>query len=193
MKSNDLPNHIDIDEKKINKIIIEHEYVIKIIIAKYRILQKDVDDAMQEGRLGLLKAINAFKENKGANFNSFASLCIERQILSFLRNQNRKKNKINAYCYSYENLNPEYELKNSNKHYKSEIEEYILTKIHYNDVYSNAITRLNILEKTIFKQYIYGYTISELSEKYKIPKKQIYVIIAKAKKKINEILKKINY
>ncbi|QVK18029.1 sigma-70 family RNA polymerase sigma factor [Mycoplasmatota bacterium] len=175
------------DEKSINKALIEYEYIIKIILSKYKIIPKDYDDALQEGRLGLLKAIRAFKDNKGANFTSFASLCIDRQILSFLRNQGRKKNKIHQYSYSLDSYYTEVEISKLS-HMKNNIEDYIFAKMHYENVYHKALVQMSYLEKNIYRYYITGYTIQELSKEYQIPKKQVYVIIAKAKKKIEQKL-----
>ncbi len=177
----------EMEEKTINQALIEYEYIIKIIISKYKILPRDYDDALQEGRLGLLKAINAYEDNKGANFTSFASLCIDRQILSFLRNQGRKKNKIHQYSYSLDAYPTEIEISKLS-HLQNNVESYILTKIHYEHVYKKVLLKMSNLEKKVYHYYLTGYTISELSEEYQIPKKQVYVIIAKAKKKIEQKL-----
>lgn len=174
------------DSYSINKLLRKYEYLIKIIICKYNIHSKDYDDVLQEGRLGLLKAINAFELNKGANFNSFASLCINRQILSFLRNQGRKKNKILTHSYS---LDYKIEIeKNKRKYYKSDLEDFILLKLQYEQIRSKSISNINEVELGVFDRYITGYSIQELSEQYDIPKKKVYVIVAKVKKRIEESL-----
>lgn len=175
------------DEKLINQLIIEYEYIIKIIISKYKILYNDYDDALQEGRLGLLKAINAYEENKGASFTTFASLCIDRQILTFLRTKNRKKNKIYSYCYSLESYQTLIEIKKTNYIHQN-IEEYVLSKVHYEHVFANTLIKMSKLEKDVYSQYVKGYSVSELSEIHNISKKQVYVIIAKVKKRIEQKL-----
>lgn len=181
-------NVLDEDEEKLlNQMILEYEHIIKIILSKYKIHMKDYDDALQEGRLGIVKAVNAFKEGKGANITSFISLCIERQILSFLRNDNRKKNQVLKYSYSLDAEQGESELY-KNLSSKNEIEGLVLNKLYFEDVYLNAKGKMNQIEALVFKQYVEGYTIAELSEEYQIPKKQVYVIIAKAKKKIDEVM-----
>lgn len=176
---------MDHEEKTLNQLLDENEYIIKIYLAKYKILPKDYDDALQEGRLGLLKAIHAYKDNRGANFTSFASLCINRQILSFLRNQGRKKNKIHHYSYSLDTYHTEVEISKLS-HMNNNIENYIFTKLHYEQVYKRAFKQMNHLEKCVYSHYVTGFSVKELSEQYNIPKKQVYVIIAKAKKKIEQ-------
>ncbi len=169
----------------VDEILIKYEYIIKIVLSKYNIDRSDYDDAFQEGRIGLYKAINAFKKNKGASFITFASLCINRQILSFLRSQGRNKNKINKYTSSLDYSEEEI-FKLSNR--QNNIENYIFTKMYYESVYRNAFLLMNKLEKLIYFHYLFGYTINELSEEYNISKKKIYFIIAKAKKKIEQKL-----
>ena len=180
------------DERAINKIIKNYEYIIRIIINKYNIQSKDMDDVLQEGRLGLLKAIEAYDEHKGSKFKSFASLCIERQILTFLRNNNRKKNSINKHCYPIEYYMVGVEgCKNFNS--GNSVEEYVLTKLYLNNACVEAYKQMNNLEKNIFSNYIYGYSASELMEMYSLSKKQIYMIVAKCKRILNKMINDKKY
>ena len=58
----------------------------------------DCDDLIQEGMIGLFRAIREFDEGKESSFASFASLCISRQIYKAIEAQNRKKNQpLNNY------------------------------------------------------------------------------------------------
>lgn len=70
---------------------------VEVYAAKYYPYIKnkgyEINDLYQEGMLGLNRAINDFKEQKNVQFNTFASICIERQILSFIRNITRQKHK----------------------------------------------------------------------------------------------------
>ena len=54
----------------------------------------NIFDLYQEGMLGLNRAIHDFKEQKNVQFNTFAAICIERQILSFIRNVSRDKHRV---------------------------------------------------------------------------------------------------
>ncbi len=175
------------DEKLLNQLINEYEYIIKIIISKYNIKYNDYDDVLQEGRIGLLKAIDAYDKKKGASFTTFASLCIDRQILSFLRTKNRKKNRINNYCYSIESYQSLIELKNTS-YIDQNIEDYVLSKVYYEYIFENTLIKLSEIEKDVYSQYTEGYSVSEISEKHSISKKQVYVIIAKVKKRIEQKL-----
>lgn len=54
----------------------------------------DLNDLIQEGMLGLNDAINSFREDKDANFGTYARLCIERRIYSLVKSTRTYKNKI---------------------------------------------------------------------------------------------------
>lgn len=54
----------------------------------------ELNDLIQEGMIGLSKAIDDFKEQKNVKFSTFANICIERQMITFIRNINRKKHSL---------------------------------------------------------------------------------------------------
>ena len=60
----------------------------------------ELNDLIQEGMIGLSQAINDYKEQKNVQFSTFASICIERQIMTFVRDFNRQKHKILNYSLS---------------------------------------------------------------------------------------------
>lgn len=64
----------------------------------YFLIGADFDDLIQEGMIGLYKAINFYDSEKNHNFGAFASLCIHRQLQNAVKNANRKKNgPLNTY------------------------------------------------------------------------------------------------
>lgn len=64
----------------------------------YFLIGADHEDLVQEGMLGLYKAVCEYDADKAASFKSFAELCITRQILSAIKNATRKKhNPLNHY------------------------------------------------------------------------------------------------
>ena len=68
------------------------------ISREYFLVGADFDDLIQEGMIGLYKAINIYDDTKNHNFSAFASLCIHRQLQNAVKNANRKKNSpLNSY------------------------------------------------------------------------------------------------
>ena len=58
----------------------------------------DTDDLIQEGMIGLFKAVRDFQPGREATFATFARMCIDRQIYSAIQNSNRQKHlPLNSY------------------------------------------------------------------------------------------------
>ena len=70
--------------------VIEHNLrLVAHIIKKYYAAQKDQDDLISIGTIGLIKAISTFKYDKGTRFATYAARCIENEILMYFRNQKK--------------------------------------------------------------------------------------------------------
>ena len=72
--------------------LIEHNLrLVAHIIKKYYARQDDQEDLISIGTIGLIKAIDSFDNSKGIRLSSYASRCIENEILMYLRkNQNQR-------------------------------------------------------------------------------------------------------
>ena len=79
------------DPQALNEIIERYKSLIEIRVSNYFINGAEKDDFMQEGRIGLFKAIMNYNAEKDASFNTFANLCIERQLINAVKNSNRQK------------------------------------------------------------------------------------------------------
>lgn len=82
------------DEKSLEALLVKFKPLACKIARKYFLAGQDEEDLYQEAMIGLFKAEQSFNESIGLDFKSFASLCINRQIQSAVKNANRKKNKI---------------------------------------------------------------------------------------------------
>jgi RNA polymerase sporulation-specific sigma factor len=79
------------DQEALEFLIRKYMGVVKGKKHSYFIMGAEDDDVVQEGTIGLLKAIRGYHSNREASFASFAELCINRQILSAIKAANRKK------------------------------------------------------------------------------------------------------
>lgn len=71
----------------------KYKETVRLKAKMYYMAGADEEDIVQEGMIGLLKAIRQFDENKSASFGTFASVCITRQIISAIRSAGREKHK----------------------------------------------------------------------------------------------------
>jgi RNA polymerase sporulation-specific sigma factor len=135
------------------------------------------DDLVQEGMIGLYRAILRFDPIKCPNFKSFASLCVKRQIIDAVRKNNSGKNFVmnnyvslddGAGLYSADRENPE---------------EKIISTEAYNE-FKEKTKSLSRLENIILEKYLEGKTYSEISDEICRPEKSVDNAIQRIRKKL---------
>lgn len=82
------------DEEARNILIERNLRLVAHIVKKYSNTGIENDDLISMGTIGLIKAISTFKSNKGVRLATYASRCIENELLMFLRSNKKDKNEI---------------------------------------------------------------------------------------------------
>ena len=80
----------------------KYKNVVKMKSRAYFLIGADSEDIIQEGMIGLYKAIRDFQKDKNASFKVFAELCINRQIITAIKTATRQKH---MHLNSYVSLN----------------------------------------------------------------------------------------
>lgn len=177
-----------------NKLAEENLGLVYLVVNKEFTYEKttesDRENYIEEGMIGLAKAINTFNPSKGAKFSTYAYTCIKFEINSYVRKKNNHKRKINYVC------------KNSIDEYiKGDEGGKILTHkgilMDTKDAYSSLVNRdeiLNILGKMKIKNIKYitlkraeGYTYEKIGNKIGVSKETIRARLNKAKKELIEL------
>ena len=73
------------DEEARNKLIEHNLRLVAHIVKKYDIKKEQTEDLISIGTIGLIKAVDSFKPEKGHKLTTYASKCIENEILMYLR------------------------------------------------------------------------------------------------------------
>lgn len=82
-------------DEKAKKVLIEHNLRLVVYIAKkFDNTGVGVEDLISIGTIGLIKAINTFKPDKKIKLATYASRCIENEILMYLRRNNKTKMEV---------------------------------------------------------------------------------------------------
>ncbi len=88
-------NKIDDESSNSRKILVEHNLRLVVYIAKkFENTGVDLEDLISIGTIGLMKAINTFNNSKNIKLATYASRCIENEILMFLRRSNKIKGEV---------------------------------------------------------------------------------------------------
>lgn len=83
------------DDVKVKSVLIERNLRLVVYIArKFENTGINVEDLISIGTIGLIKAINTFKPDKKIKLATYASRCIENEILMYLRRNNKTKSEV---------------------------------------------------------------------------------------------------
>lgn len=94
-EENYLMKHFDDSSIDVKSILIEHNLRLVVYIAKkFENTNVNVEDLVSIGTIGLIKAINTFSPNKNIKLATYASRCIENEILMYLRKSVRQKSEV---------------------------------------------------------------------------------------------------
>ncbi len=82
-------------DKEARDKLIEHNLRLVVHIAKkYTTNEQELEDFTSIGTIGLIKAIDSFKDNKGFKISTYASRCIENEILMYIRTSKKQKAEV---------------------------------------------------------------------------------------------------
>lgn len=132
------------------KLVKHNLRLVAHISKKYKNSNTDIDDLISIGSIGLMKAIKTFSYEKGNNFSTYASRCIENEILMTFRSE--KKNVGAVYLDDVISIDKDgnnlslYEILKDNK---PPVEDQVENKILYNKIEKLIMTKLSKREQEI--------------------------------------------
>ncbi len=86
------------DSRAMHGLLKRYTGFVRLKASSYFLAGGDSDDLLQEGLIGLYKAVRDFRSDKEASFRSFAELCITRQIITAIKTATRNKHvPLNSY------------------------------------------------------------------------------------------------
>jgi len=86
------------NNEAIEHLIDKYKGLVRAKARTYFLIGADKEDIMQEGMIGLFKAIRDFRDDRQASFRAFAELCITRQIITAIKTATRQKHiPLNSY------------------------------------------------------------------------------------------------
>ena len=181
------------DEEAMENLLREFKPKVIAISREYFLVGAEFDDLIQEGMIGLYKAIRVYDETKNNNFKAFASLCIHRQIQNAVKNANRKKNSpLNAYVpikyYDGSNTSEEDNvLRLVIADETSDIEQNYIDKEINTIVISKVKDILTNEQFKILKLFMNGDSYSSIAEVLNLSTKKVDNTLQAIKKKLKTI------
>ncbi len=188
------------DQPAIDYLMEKYKYLVRSKAKALFLIGGDKDDLIQEGMIGLYKAIRDYRPDKDSSFFNFADLCVSRQIYSAIKASNRKKNiPLNTYISLYTPVYGE----NSDSEDKENLvdiihqknlsnpEELVIDKENTSMIEYELVRRLSDLEKQVLNLYMQDLKYKQIAEVLNKEPKTIDNALTRIKTKLNQVLKVI--
>lgn len=177
------------DEELLRRLRTGEENIQEYLLEKYKPFVKsrsralflvggDREDLIQEGMIGLFKAIRDFNPEKGVPFAGFAKLCVERHLYTVIENAGRLKN---APLNGYVSLSDE-----TNQLVDRGMEDAVIQRELYQQIYEEAQSYLSTLEREVLELYLEGLDYTEIAKRLGKSDKAIDNALQRIKSKIRK-------
>ena len=185
------------DKQAFDYLINRYKELVNIKVSKYFIIGAEKDDIVQEGLIGLFKAIKSYKPDMKNSFKSFANMCIERQLITAIKTSNRQKHMpLNSYLSLNMSAYDEDESESDtslidvfNPTLAEDPLDTITKKEYYQDIEDTIDKSLSDFEKKVLNKYINGKSYMQIAEDLDTPVKSIDNAIQRIRKKAIKGLK----
>lgn len=188
------------DEELIARAKSGDSEVLDYLMEKYKGLVKNKartmyliggenDDLIQEGMIGLFKAVRDFRPGRDAAFQTFARVCVERQMYNAIKNSNRQKHQpLNSYIsLSGEKEGNEDPLKDM---WVENPESIIIDRENVRNLEKEISSALSPMENQVLKQYLNGSAYTEIARILKKSPKSVDNALSRIRGKIREKMMK---
>ncbi|MCT4597205.1 MAG: RNA polymerase sporulation sigma factor SigH [Vallitalea sp.] len=184
----------DGDNQALDYLMNKFKVLVEKKAKTYFLIGASRDDIIQEGMIGLFKAIRDFKKEKTSSFYSFADLCVTRQMISAVKASTRQKHlPLNSYI----SLNkPSYEEENGKTTLIERMpsakiinpEDLLIGQENLSIIEHMLSERLSKFEKEVLQSYVDGKSYVEIAGYLDRPVKSIDNALQRIKKKVELIL-----
>ena len=179
------------DTDALDFLICKYKDLVNSKVNKYFIIGAEKEDIVQEGLIGLYKAIKDYKPDKQNSFKSFANLCIERQLITAIKSSNRQKHmplnsylSLNMTAFENEDGNNDTQIVVVLENTVIEDPLDTITKKEYFSSVENVIdSSLSDFEKKVLNRYVQGESYVKIAERLDAPVKSVDNAIQRIRKK----------
>ncbi|MED0660304.1 MULTISPECIES: RNA polymerase sporulation sigma factor SigH [Bacillus] len=174
-------------------LIHKYKNFVRAKARSYFLIGADKEDIVQEGMIGLYKAIRDYKEDKLTTFKAFAELCITRQIITAIKTATRQKHiPLNSYVsldkpiYDEESDRTLMDVISGTK--MLDPEELLINREEFDSIEEKMNELLSDLERKVLALYLDGQSYQEISEELNRHVKSIDNALQRVKRKLERYL-----
>jgi RNA polymerase sporulation-specific sigma factor len=174
-------------------LLTKYKNFVRAKARSYFLIGADREDIVQEGMIGLYKAIRDFRMSKLTSFRAFAELCVTRQIITAIKTATRQKHRpLNSYVslnkpvYDEESDRMLIDVLSSSK--ISNPEDIFIGKEDFSTIESKMGKLLSPLELKVLQKYIEGKSYLEVAKELNRSVKSIDNSLQRVKNKLEKLV-----
>ncbi|AYH40078.1 RNA polymerase sporulation sigma factor SigH [Christensenella minuta] len=178
-------------------ILHKYKNFVRAKARSYFLIGADKEDIVQEGMIGLYKAVRDYDAEKKASFRAFAELCVTRQIITAIKTATRQKHQpLNSYVslnkpvYDEESERTLVDIIAASK--VSNPEEIVIDQEDYASMEEEISKMLSSLENQVLTYYLHGLSYQQIAKIMGRHEKSIDNALQRAKGKIDKFLEAKN-
>lgn len=179
------------NEQALTYLLNKYKPLVNNKVGKYFIIGAEKEDIIQEGMIGLYKAIKSFDKEKQNKFKTFANICIERQLITAIKTSNRQKHmplnsciSLNTAAYSNEDDGVELLETYNNKTFEDPLETMMKNE-YYKEIEKTITESLSKFEKQVLDRLVLGESYEVIAKRFDTPVKSVDNAIQRIRKKAN--------
>lgn len=174
-------------------LVNKYERIVQYKARTYFLIGSERDDVIQEGLIGLFKAISDYDEDKLSSFRVFADLCITRQIITSIKSATRLKHTpLNSYISIYKPVHDEEPdrmlLDIISSSASIDPQDSLVKKERLQNVYLKLRQALTALEWEVLPLYLQGCSYEEIAQTLQRHEKSIDNALQRVKRKISKLV-----
>lgn len=186
----------DGDDSALGFLLDKYKNFVRVKARTYFLIGADREDLIQEGMIGLYKAIRDFRDDKKSSFRVFAELCIQRQIITAIKTANRQKHiPLNSYVSLNKSLYYDDESDRTLAEVLPGAEvtdpiEIVISSEELRGIRACFAEILSDLEAKVIRRYIEGKSYCEIAEELDREVKSVDNALQRVKRKIELYLRR---
>lgn len=184
------------DQTALNCLIERYNDLVTMKANKFFMVGAEKEDMIQEGMIGLYKAIKSFDTEKQNSFKTFANMCVERQLITAVKNSNRQKHiplnsSVSLNSAAYEDNEDMDKMDVLDIKMMNDPSDIIADREYFENMESKIKENLSSFELKVLKEYEKGKSYAAIAEKLNAKVKSVDTAIQRIRKKANKIKESI--
>ena len=187
------------DDEAQEYLLDKYKSLVRAKSRAYFLIGADSEDIIQEGMIGLYKAVRDYNEEKNASFRSFAELCVNRQMITAIKAATRQKHQpLNSYVslnkpvYEEESEQTYMDFLQSDSSALLNPETLLIGQENKHFLEDQMVKNLSSFETKVLVLYLQGRSYFEIAHVLDKPEKSIDNALQRVKKKLERFLEEKN-